>query len=299
MRDEEMFQAAGRAQDWAPLAGTGADARARSVVLRRTRYAGVAGATAAVAVGAVAVAGALGPGNGAGRGGASIVAGSHGTPTAVVSSSAPTAARTTAPVPGTLGAVYERWKSCPDSELTVVNFLPSDPKDLSQRWRDACHRDMATLTALLPGYDVTPALSGFSGAESEVAKYNPDQLKDPSLVLAPGMVPHMGPNSYRIVGKDGTTREVVIRAYGQDEKIKPLTGEEVTLANGMKGWLTLGTELEIENGQPAVGYELYVLDHGRTFYMSVIRKPQFDFEKLVMSPQFGQLITEALAEPES
>jgi hypothetical protein len=293
MRDEEVFENTVfkdtmRAEDWTHLAGNGAAARAKSVGLRRVRYAGVAGATVAVAVGVTAIAGTFGGGN------SPVQAGSVAVPTKVASSSpAPSPATSPAPVPGTMGAVFEQWKSCPDSELTVEGTLPQDPPHLQQNWRDACRRDIATLSALLPDYDVTPAVS----AVKAPATMNPHVFDNPSFVIPSGDVPNMGPNLYRIVGKDGVTTNVTIRAYNQDDNTKPISGEDITLSNGLKARLTLGTDLQ-HKGQ--LGYEIYILSQGKTFYMvSWGSHPNFDFKAVATSPQFADLAAKALAEPDS
>lgn len=298
MRDDEVFHEAMRAEDWTHLAGNGAAARARSVALRRTRYAGIAGATAAVAVGAVVVGGVFG--SGAGRptpasGPVTAVSlaspGSPGTPSGAA---ATTASQGSGKYPaGTMGAVYERWKTCPDEELRVLNFLPTDPKDLQQRWRDACHRDMATLTALLPGYEITPDLTGMSTPPDDPG--HPGAFRDPSFVLPPGYKPTMGPTDYRVVDESGGTTRISICAFGRDDHTKPGQGENVTLPNGLTGWLTLGTDER--QGSPL--YELYVQDKGRTFYVAAAGVPDFDFTALVTSPKMSALITAAMARPES
>ncbi|MBS2550001.1 hypothetical protein KGQ19_24355 [Catenulispora sp. NL8] len=300
MRDEDVFDEAVRTEDWTHLAGSAADARAKSVRLRRTRYAGIAGATTAVAVVAAVVAGSLGAGAAGGRaisatpGGAQPVKAATSPKAAAPSSSESPAA----PAKGTMGALFEQWKSCPDSELTAVNALPQDPPHLQQAWRDACHRDVATLSALLPDYDVTPAVASI-GTPSSVASesINPTSFNDPSFVIPPGYTPHMGPSTYRIADKNGAATEVVIRAYNQNDNTKPANGEQVTLPNGLQGVLVL-------NDNPAhgqLGYEIYILDKGHTFYMFVMGpgKPNFDFKALATSPQFADMAAKALAEPES
>ncbi|WP_194926007.1 hypothetical protein [Catenulispora pinisilvae] len=306
MRDEEVFNEAVRTEDWTHLAGSAADARAKSVRLRRTRYAGIAGATTAVAVVAAVVAGSLGFGDAGGRavsatpGGArpAKVASSSKAAAPSSSESSASSAAPTAPAKGTMGALFEQWKSCPDSELTVVNALPQDPPHLQQAWRDACRRDVATLSGLLPDYDVTPAVASI-GTPATVAgeSLNPTLFNDPSFVIPPGFTPHMGPSSYRIEGKDGVASEVVIRAYNHDDNTKPAGGEQVTLPNGLKGVLVLGTPVQGNH----INYEIYILDKGQTFYMFLLSpgKPNFDFKALATSPQFAGMAAKALAEPES
>lgn len=296
MYDEEAFKNAARVEDWTALAGSAATARAKSAGLRRTRYAGIVGVTAAVTVGAAAIAGTFGTGSADG----SAVSPGAGRGPAAVASSTPAPARTTSSATprvyakGTMGELFQQWKSCPDAEMRAERVLPEDPKDLQQRWRDACRRNMSTLSAMLPGYDVTPGVIGINTPGLHPT-YTPDKFDDPSFVIPAGYTPHMGPNVFRTVGPDGTTSSLLIRAYGRDDNTRPATGEEVTLPNGLKGRLTLGTELQPgENG-----YELYILDHGKTFYTVSWKKPNFDFKALVMSPQFADMAARALAAPES
>lgn len=294
MPDKDFFTEATRLEAWTHLAGDGAAARARSTGLRRTRYAGIAAGTSAVAVGVVAIAATFGVGAGGGGaadagglGGPALSAGAHGPMTTPTKQ---------APAKGTMGALFEQWKTCPDSELTVKNSLPQDPPNLQQAWRDACHRDVATLSALLPDYDVTPAVSGYGLPHGAPANALPPTYFDiPASVIPAGYTPNMGPSLYRIVGKDGVTSKVIIRAYGHDDETKPLTGEAITLPNGLRGWLTLGTD--VTKGRP--GYEIYILSHGKTFYMYATGQPNYDFKALVTSPQFADMAAEALAEPES
>jgi hypothetical protein len=299
MPDKDVFVEATRLEDWAHLAGDGASARAKSVGLRRARYAGFAGATAvtaAVAVGVVAIAATFG-----GSGSSAAVAGTPAehTPAKVTvtspPASPPTSAKSQAPAKGTMGALFEQWRNCPDSELVVVNSLPQDPPHLQQAWRDACHRDVATLSALLPGYDVTPAVATIvTPKESNPADgLSPHAFDDPEFVIPTGYVPHMGPAIYRIVTEDGDTTDVFIHALNRDDRTKPATGEAVTLPNGLRAWLTLGTNLS--DGHP--GYEIYILDKGHTFYMFTGPKPNFDFKALVTSPQFAEMAAQSLAEP--
>ncbi|MEY9934994.1 hypothetical protein ABH926_009665 [Catenulispora sp. GP43] len=288
MHDDDIFTGATRTEDWTHLAGTGAAARAKSAGLRRTRYAGIAGVTAAVgavAVGVVAIAGTFGGGAGSVASGAPVAR-----LTSPASPASPASSTSQAPAKGTMGALFEQWKSCPDSELSA------QPADLQQRWRDACRRDMATLTALLPGYDVTPAVASIDLPKGVPVKdyLGPEKFNDPSFVIPAGYTPHMGTAAYRIVGKDGVTSTVLIHALGRDDKTKPGTGEAVTLPNGLEAWLVLGTDLPA--GGP--GYEIYILNHGKTFYMFTTGQPDFDFKSLVMSPQFADMAAKALAAPE-
>ena len=284
MRDNEPFTEAMRPEDWTHLAGTGAAARAKSIGLRRTRYAGIAGGTAAAVLGAAALVGTLGFG-----GGAAASAASGATPTK------------SGPV--TMATDFEKWKTCPDSELTVANLLPSDPADLQQRWRDACHRYEGTLSALLPSYEVTPDMSRITQPEGS----NPDwrDYENPAYVVPAGYTPHMGPNLYRVVSSDGSITSVTIRAYIRVD-MKPISGEQVTLPNGMKATLGLGTTDFMTKGDK--DYGIFILDGSKSFVMSAsgseIGKtykptPNFDFKALVMSPQFAQMVTQSLAEPES
>lgn len=193
-----------------------------------------------------------------------------------------------------MGALFQQWKSCPDSELSA------DPKDLQQRWRDACHRDVATLSALLPDYDVTPGIAAIEVPKNVRPRdvLSPEPFDNPSFVVPAGYTPHMGPSMYRIVDQNGAATKVVIRAYSTDDGTKPATGQAVTLPNGLHGWLTLGTDLD-NSGRP--GYEIYIMDHGKTFYMFTLTpgKPTFDFKAVATSPQFADMAAKALAEPES
>ncbi|MEY9858644.1 hypothetical protein ABH935_004259 [Catenulispora sp. GAS73] len=284
MLDNEVFTEAMRPEDWTHLAGTGAAARAKSVGLRRTRYAGIAGGTAAAVVGAAVIAGTLGFGGG--------------------SAASPTSgADTTKSGPVTMASIFAQWKTCPDSELTVVNLFPGDPADLQQRWRDACHRYEGTLSALLPSYEVTPDMGSIKQPEGS----NPDwrDYENPAYVVPAGYTPHMNPNIYRVVSSDGSITSVMIRAYRRVD-MKPLSGEQVTLPNGMKATLGLGAGDFLNKGDK--GYGIFILDGTKSFLMtaggSSIGKtskptPNFDFKTLVMSPQFAQMVTQALAEPEN
>lgn len=307
MSDKDVFIEATRVEHWTHLAGTGAAARARSASLRRTRYAGAAGATAAtaaVAVGVAAIAGAFG-----GSGGSKITAGTLVTvhPTAKITSrpssppsSPPAGPSSQAPVKGTMGALFEQWKSCPDVELVVVNELSQDPANLQQARRDACRRDVATLSALLPGYDVTPAVATVGTSTSgPTTVLGPGYFDNPSAVIPPGYTPRMGTATYRIVAKNGVTSKVFIHALDHDDKARPATGAAVTLPNGLQAWLTLGAGIStgISKGRPV--YEIYILSQGRTFYFFTIDQPNFDFKTLVTSPQFAAMAAEALAEPET
>jgi|GEM_PF-4532283 len=299
MPDKDAFIEATRLEDWKHLAGDGAAARAKSVRLRRARYAGFAGVTAvtaAVAVGIAAIASTFG-----GSGGSAAIAGTPAghtpakvtvTSSASPPSSAPSSATSHAPAKGTMGALFEEWKSCPDSELTVVNTLAQDPPHLEANWRDACRRDVATLSALLPGYEVTPAVASI--ATPKETNLSPYAFDDPKFVVPAGYTPHMGTAVYRIVNKDGATTKVYIHALNRVDGSKPATGEAVTLPNGLQAWLTLGTNLAA--GQP--GCEIYILSKGHTFYMLTSAQPNFDFKKLVTSPQFADMTAKALADPE-
>lgn len=299
MRDEEVFNEAVRTESWTHLAGSAADARAKSVRLRRTRYAGIAGATTAVAVVAAVVAGSLGAGDVSSRAVSAAPGGAQpakaaSSPKAAPPSPSESSAAPTAPAKGTMGALFEQWKSCPDSELTAMNALPQDPPHLQQAWRDACRRDVATLTALLPGYDVSPAVASVGVPPGDHTL--PTVFNDPAYVIPPGFTPHMGPSIYRIAGKGGVTSEVVIRAYNHDDNTKPANGEPVTLPNGLKGVLVQGTPIPGNH----LTYEIYILDKGHTFYMFLMGdKPNFDFKALATSPQFADMAAKALAEPES
>ena len=299
MSDKDIFIEATRLEDWAHLAGDGAAARAKSVSLRRARYVGFAGvtaATAAVAVGVVAIAGTFG---GSGRSTTILGTSAGAHTTAKVTSpptSPPSSPTSQVPAKGTMGALFEQWKSCPDSELTVVNTLPQDPPHLQQNWRDACRRDVATLSALLPDYEVTPAVASI-GTPKNTNPHDlltPNVFDDPKFVVPAGYTPHMGTAIYRIVDKKGDTSKVYIHALNRDDRTKPATGEEVTLPNGLQAWLTLGTDLT--PGRP--GYEIYILSKGYTFYMFTNVQPNFDFKTLVTSPQFADMAAKALAEPE-
>lgn len=303
MPDKDVFVEATRLEDWTHLAGDGAAARAKSVSLRRARYAGFAGvtaATAAVAVGIVAIAGTFG-----GSGSSAAIAGTPAghTPAKVTvtsptspASSAPSSPTSQAPAKGTMGALFQEWKSCPDSELTVVNSLPQDPPHLQQAWRDACRRDVATLSALLPGYEVTPAVSAVMTPKDRVPddSLTPSAFDDPKFVIPAGYTPHMGAAIYRIANKDGDTSKVFIHALNRPDGGKPANSEAVTLPNGLQAWLTLGT-----NPANTPSYEIYILSKGHTFYMFTTSPPNFDFKTLVMSPQFADMAARALAEPES
>lgn len=299
MPDKDVFVEATRLEDWTHLAGNGAAARAKSVSLRRARYAGYAGATAAtaaVAVGVVAIAGTFG-----GSGGSAVIAGKPAkthTPAKVTSpptSPAPTTSQP--PAEGTMGALFEQWKSCPDSELTVVNTMSQDPPHLQLNWRDACHRNVATLSELLPDYQVTPGVASIVTPKdaSPGDIFTPNVFDDPKFVIPAGYEPHMGTALYRVVAKDGDTTKVYIHGVNRVDGGKPPNSEAVTLPNGLQAWLALDAKLA--DGQP--GCEIYILDKGHTFYMLTAAQPNFDFKKLVTSPQFADMAAKALAEPES
>jgi hypothetical protein len=298
MHDNDIFTSATRAEDWTHLAGTGAAARAESGRLRRRRYAGIGGATAgvaAVAVGVVAIAGTFGGGSAAYTPAPAAPTSAVSKPAAPVTSPAhPASSTSQAPAKGTMGALFEQWKSCPDSELRA-DAAPGDPADLQQRWRDTCHRTIAALTALLPDYEVTPAVASI-GLPKDVPPQDllsPGLFDAPSFIVPPGYTPHMGIATYRVVSKDGASSEVFIHGLGREDKSKPSTGEAVTLPNGLSAWLTLGTALA--TGQP--GYEIYILNQGKTFYAFTLGKPDFDFKSLVTSPQFAEMAAKDLAAP--
>ena len=284
MLDHEVFTEAMRPEDWTHLAGTGAAARAKSVGLRRTRYAGIAGGTVAAVAGAAVIAGTLGFG---GSSSAALASGADST--------------TSGPV--TMASVFAHWKTCPDAELTVVNLLPTDPADLQQRWRDACHRYEGTLSALLPSYEVTPDMGSIKQPDGS----NPDwrNYENPAYVVPAGYTPQMSPNLYRIVSSDGSITSVMIRAYRRVD-MRPIGGEQVDLLNGMKATLGLGVTDFMNKGDK--GFGIFILDGTKSFVMtaggSSLGKtfkptPNFDFKTLVMSRQFAQMVTQALAEPES
>ncbi|WP_194908849.1 hypothetical protein [Catenulispora rubra] len=289
MLDNEVFTEAMRPEDWTHLAGNGAAARAKSVGLRRTRYAGIVGGTAAAVVGAAVIAGTLGLGLGGGSAASAASPAASGTPTK------------SGPV--TMAEVFAQWKTCPDSQLTVANLGPTDPADLQQRWRDACHRYEGTLSALLPSYEVTPDMASIS----QPGGSNPDwrDYENPAYVVPAGYTPHMNPNLYRVVSSDGSITSVMIRASRYVD-IKPISGEQVTLSNGLKATLGLGSTDFLKKGDK--GYGIFILDGSKSFLMTASGSlvgtastptPNFDFKTLVMSPQFAQMVTQSLAEPES
>lgn len=286
MHDEDVFTEATRVEDWTHLAGSGAEARAQSSRLRRTRYAGIAGATTAAAVAVAAIASTFGPGGADGSTASAV--------TSVTSPASPAHTTSQPPAKGTMGALFQQWKSCPDSQLSAAE------QDLTRRWRDACHRDVATLSALLPDYDVTPAVSGIEVPKNvrPADLLAPDLFDHPSFVVPAGYTPQMGPSLYRIADQHGVTTKVVIRAYGHDDQTRPATGQAVTLPNGLHGWLALGTALD-DRGR--LGYEIYILDHGKTFSMFTLSGTtmSFDFKAVATSPQFADMAAKALAEPES
>lgn len=286
MRDNELFTEAMRPEDWTHLAGTGAAARAKSIGLRRTRYAGIAGGTAAAVAGAAVIAGTFGFGFGSGS-----------------AASAASGATPTKSGPVTMATVFERWKTCPASELTVAASAPKDLRDKQQADRDACRRYEGTLSALLPSYEVTPDM----GVISQPDGSNPDwrDYENPAYVVPSGYTPHMSPNLYRVVSSDGSITPLMIRAYSRVD-MKPISGEQVTLPNGLKATLGLGTTDFMNKGDK--GYGIFILDGSKSFVMtaggSEIGKtskptPNFDFKTLVMSPQFAQMVTQSLGEPES
>lgn len=285
MLDEDVFTEATRLEDWVHLAGTGPAARARSVGLRRTRHLGIAGTTAAAAVGAAVIVGTFGIGVGR----------SSATPAAAGPAAAKSAPSTSQGA--AMSTYFERWKSCPDSELTVASTAPPDLIAQQQALRDACHRYTSALSALLPGYEIVPDVANVGYAPGRA--HNPQDFENPAFVVPPGDVPHMSPNDFRVVGKDGATTWVHVRASNRDEDMKPISGEQVALHNGLKATLTLGTGVRTKDDK---GYEIYILWEGKTFSMSAASsgpKPGFDFKALVMSPQFADMVAQALAEPES
>ncbi|MEZ0108541.1 hypothetical protein ABH920_002542 [Catenulispora sp. EB89] len=285
MLDNEVFIEATRPEDWTHLAGTGAAARAKSVGLRRTRHAGIAGGTAAAVVGAAVIVGTLG------FGGSSAA-------------SPASSGSSTKSGPVTMADVFARWKTCPDSELTVAASAPKDLRDQQQAERDACRRYEGALSALLPTYEITPDISFFSQPSGS----NPDwpDYENPAFVVPAGYMPHMTPNLYRVVSSDGSISSVMIRAYRRVD-MKPISGEQVTLPNGMKATLGLGTGDFMNKGDK--GYGIFILDGTKSFLMTASAgdigkpssksSPNFDFKALVMTPQFAHLVTQSLAEPES
>lgn len=291
MRDDEVFDEVMRSEDWTYLAGTGAAARARSVGLRRTRYAGIAGGTVAAVVGAAVIAGTFGIGIGGvgGAGGSTVSAASGGV-------------STTVPSPVTMNAVFQQWKTCPDSELTVAPTAPKDLRDHQQSLRDACRRDIAALSALLPTYDVTPDVAGIEHPSGTPLTMR--DFENPAFLVPAGYKPYMSPNLFRVVGTNGTTSSVMIRAYRHADDFKPMSGERVTLSNGLQATLTLGTDLSNKGDK---GYGIFIASGGKSFVMTAAgstgsaagQKPNFDFKTVAMSPQFADLVAEALAEPES
>lgn len=286
MHDNEVFTEAMRPEDWTHLAGTGAAARAKSVRLRRTRYAGIAGGTAAAFVGAAVIAGTLGFGGGSAASAAS--AGPGGAPAK------------TGPV--TMSSLFEWWKTCPDEALTVAGSAPKDLRDLQQAERDACHRDIATLSELLPSYEITPDVASI--VHPDGTPLDMPAFENPSYVVPTGYQPHMTPNLYRVVSPDGTTTSLMIRAYKHVD-MKPIGGEQVTLSNGLKATLALGTGFMNKGDK---GYGIFILEGDKSFIMTASGNnggkaheptPNFDLKTVVMSPQFASMAAAALAEPES
>lgn len=283
MHDHEAFTEALRPEDWTHLAGTGAAARAKSVGLRRTRYAGIAGGTAAAVAGAVILAGTLGFG-----GGAAVSAASNSS--------------STKSGPVTMADVFQQWKTCPTSELTVASTAPKDLRDQQQAERDACRRYIGALSELLPGYEITPDVASISHPDGTPLDMN--AFENPRYVVPAGYKPHMIPNLYRVVSPDGTTTSVMIRAYNRVD-MKPLSGQQITLSNGLKATLALGTDF-LNKGDK--GYGAFILDNGKSFLMSVggsgsgksfKPEPNFDLKALVVTPQFANMAAASMAEPDS
>jgi hypothetical protein len=175
-----------------------------------------------------------------------------------------------------------------------VTLLPGDPPDLQQRWRDACRRDITTLYALLPGYEITPDVTGIAHPHGSLLDMG--KFEDPAYVVPDGYTPQMGPNLYRVVARNGTVTSVTIRASSRDNPAKPISGEEVTLPYGLTATLAVNSDIRKKND---TGCEIYVRSGEKTFVMVSPAHPNFDFRAVATSARFAQLITQALAAPES
>jgi len=208
--------------------------------------------------------------------------------------SAPPGSATTPAPPTTMGEIFQQWAHCPDSALTVVNLLPGDPPDLQQRWRDACRRDITTLSALLPGYEITPDVTDI--AHSGNSPLDMGKFENPAYVVPAGDTPLMGPNLYRVVARNGDVTSVTIRASSRDNLAKPTSGKQVTLPGGLTATLAVRSGNREKND---TGCEIYVKNGNKTFVMLSPANPNFDFQAVATSAPFAQLIAQALAAPES
>lgn len=250
---------------------------------RRRRVARAVGGTAAVLAVGVGIA---------------AVSGRFGTDSPALTTAGQVAAQpgsAAAPAPTTtMGEIFRQWAQCPDSALTIVASVPGDPPDLQQRLRDACRRDVATLSALLPGYEITPDVTNIvvpHGSPLDMGKF-----ENPAYVVPAGYLPQMGPNLYRVVARNGDVTSVTIRASSRDNPAKPISGEEVTLPFGRTATLAVNSDIHKKNDP---GCEIYVKSGGNTFFMESPANPNFDFRTVVTSAKFASLITQALASPES
>lgn len=298
-----------RPEEWTQLSGTGAEARSRGGRMRRTRYAAVTGTAVAVTGVAVVVAAAIG-GGGAPQPASPDAAGTHtpaphdphiqrspAKPPATTSPVTQTPANSTSEK-RTMAYYYDRWKTCPDSELTV-GTLPAGvqaPATSSQVWRDACHRMVSTLSALNPGADVSPAPASWQHLPNPaVAMAHMPGRNDP----VPGeAVPSMGPAMYRIEDAKGT---VVLSFHSSDfHESDPWDGgTQVSMVDGLRAWLVPpqrgangswgGGEFYVENAKNADAYVL--LMQAPAGYTAD------DFKALVTNPQFERMMAANLAEP--
>jgi hypothetical protein len=305
---------AARAEQWAHLAGTGAAARVRSERMRRTRYAVTAGSALAVTGVAVLVASAFG-GGGTPRQASPDAAGTrttapagprdqhdphnqHGPAKAPATSATTATTTTTAAGKRTMAYYYDRWKTCPDSDLTV-NQPSGDvhlPATSSKVWRDACHRMVATLSALNPGADVSPAPAWW--------QHLPDPRHNMAHILGrndpvPGeAIPGIGPAVYRIEDAKGTV-VLAFHAYDYHESDPWDGGTQVDMVEGLRAWLVPpkagatgeagGGEFYVENAKNADAYVL--LMEAPAGYTAD------DFKALVTNPTFEHMMAANLAEP--
>lgn len=286
--------------------------------MRRTRYVAAAGSAVAVTGVAVLVASAFGGGGTPERASpdaagtrTSAPANAHDPHDPRIAhdphSSAQPPARTGTPqTPATSAAgkrtmsyYYDQWKNCPDSELTVKVQPSGDvhlPLTSSQVWRDACHRMVATLSALNPGADVSPAPSSWQHLPDPKYMAHMPGRNDP----APGdAIPSMGPAMYRIEDAKGT---VVLSFHSYDfHESDPWDGAtQVNMSNGLRAWLVPPKQVGA-NGEFGGG-EFYVENaKNADAYVLLMQAPAGytadDFKALVTNPAFEQLMAANLAEP--
>lgn len=287
-----------RSEEWTYLSGTGAAARGRSWRMRRTRYAATAGSAVAVTGVAVLVASTFG---GSGSSQAAPVGGvthhSSAAPAVPPVPAKTTASHKTTPSQPTMASYYDTWKTCPVAELTVGPVPPGvqAPSTSTKVWVDACRRMVATLSALNPAADVSPAPSGW---EVKDAHTRPPGTLGRDEPVPSRLTPTMGPAMYRIEDAKGT---VVLSFHsGAHDADKPAGSVPVSMVDGLNAWYA--PPKPSVTGIMAMG-QLYVASANgqHDSYALLMEAPATytaeDFKALVTNPKFEQMMADNLAEP--